>query len=229
MGAVRAGAVKVDRFNGNLIEASLLPVSNLVSAGNAPSNGRGTGSGIPSGSVGGVAGGTYQSVHPLPMTPQTGQIAGVVVDKTGAAIPGASVTIANGNYRQTFVTDSNGNYIAVNVPSGAVTITTELPGFKTSRQSLQFDQTGRRVDSVLSVSAVTEAVTVSAQAPGIDAQKQKKDESEAPSLNVQSLQRRASGVLPVRIDVPRAGTAHQFVKPLVVDEEVEVTFRYRRR
>jgi hypothetical protein len=51
----------------------------------------------------------------------------------------------------------------------------------------------------------------------------------APSVNVQLLQRRAAGVLPVRIDVPRAGTSHRFVKPLVVDEETIVTFRYQKR
>jgi hypothetical protein len=46
---------------------------------------------------------------------------------------------------------------------------------------------------------------------------------------VQSLQRRAAGVLPIRIEVPRAGTSHRFVKPLVIDEETVVSFRYRRR
>jgi hypothetical protein len=51
----------------------------------------------------------------------------------------------------------------------------------------------------------------------------------APSANVQSLQRRAAGVLPVRIDIPRAGTSHRFLKPLVVDEETVVQFRYQRR
>jgi len=51
----------------------------------------------------------------------------------------------------------------------------------------------------------------------------------APSANVQSLQRRAAGVLPVRIDVPRAGSSHRFVRPLVVDEETVVQFRYQRR
>jgi hypothetical protein len=54
-------------------------------------------------------------------------------------------------------------------------------------------------------------------------------QSAAPSANVQSLQRRAAGVLPVRIDVPRAGNSHRFLKPLVVDEETVVQFRYRQR
>jgi hypothetical protein len=50
-----------------------------------------------------------------------------------------------------------------------------------------------------------------------------------PSENVVNLQRRVAGVLPVRIDVPRAGTSHRFVKPLVVDQETVVRFRYKTR
>ena len=49
------------------------------------------------------------------------------------------------------------------------------------------------------------------------------------SLNVQNLQKRAAGVLPVRLDVPRAGHSHTFVRPLVMDEETRVSFRYKRR
>ena len=51
----------------------------------------------------------------------------------------------------------------------------------------------------------------------------------APSQNVINLQQRTTGVLPVRIDVPRAGTSHQFIKPLVVDQETTVKLRYKRR
>jgi hypothetical protein len=50
-----------------------------------------------------------------------------------------------------------------------------------------------------------------------------------PSQNVIDLQRRAAGVLPIRVDVPRAGTSHQFVKPLVVDQEATVKLRYKER
>ena len=56
-----------------------------------------------------------------------------------------------------------------------------------------------------------------------------KDTAQAPSQNVVNLQQRASGVLPVRIDVPRAGTSHQFLRALVVDEETVVSLRYKRR
>ena len=47
------------------------------------------------------------------------------------------------------------------------------------------------------------------------------------SVNVQNLQKRAAGVLPVRLDVPRAGQSHTFVRPLVIDEETRVSFRYK--
>jgi hypothetical protein len=50
-----------------------------------------------------------------------------------------------------------------------------------------------------------------------------------PSQNVVNLQRRTTGVLPIRVDVPRAGTSHRFVKPLVVDQDTVVSFRYKRR
>ncbi len=52
---------------------------------------------------------------------------------------------------------------------------------------------------------------------------------QAPSQNIINMQRRVAGVLPVRIDVPRAGTMYQFFRPLVLDEETQVSFRYKRR
>jgi hypothetical protein len=49
------------------------------------------------------------------------------------------------------------------------------------------------------------------------------------SMNVQNLQKRAAGVLPVRLDVPRAGQSHTFVRPLVLDEPTTVAFHYKLR
>jgi hypothetical protein len=49
----------------------------------------------------------------------------------------------------------------------------------------------------------------------------------APSSNVFALQRRVAGVLPVRIDIPHAGASYRFVRPLVLDEETTVRFRYK--
>jgi hypothetical protein len=49
------------------------------------------------------------------------------------------------------------------------------------------------------------------------------------SVNVMNLQRRVAGVLPVALEVPRAGTSFSFVRPLVLDEETKVTFSYKSR
>jgi hypothetical protein len=49
------------------------------------------------------------------------------------------------------------------------------------------------------------------------------------SANVQNLQRRVAGVLPVAVTVPRTGTSFAFVRPLVLDEETKVTFSYKSR
>ena len=47
------------------------------------------------------------------------------------------------------------------------------------------------------------------------------------STNVVNLQQRVAGVLPIRVEVPRAGRSFRFVRPLVLDEETKVTFSYR--
>ncbi len=73
-------------------------------------------------------------------------------------------------------------------------------------------------------SGVAESITVEGRA-----QTEAAFEVTQPSANVLNLQQRASGVLPIRVDVPRAGVSHRFVKPLVIDQETTVTLRYKRR
>jgi hypothetical protein len=180
-----------------------------------------------------------------------GQIAGRVVDPSGAILPGATVTAQINGRRLTAVSDHEGRYVLSNVPAGPLVVTGFLEGFKTGQRSLSYDERPRQVDFQLAVGAATEMVTVTADAPLIDTssaattqnysllenarrnaadrEQRAQQQAAAPSVNVQSLQRRAAGVLPVRIDVPRAGSSHRFVKPLVVDEETVVGFRYKRR
>ena len=83
----------------------------------------------------------------------------------------------------------------------------------------------RPVEVSMATVNVAESVTVTGATPTTDTAQR----PIAPSQNVINLQRRIAGVLPVRVDVPRAGSSHQFVKPLVVDQETQVTFRYKRR
>jgi hypothetical protein len=132
-------------------------------------------------------------------------------------------------------------------------VTSELTGFKKTQRSLVYDQRPRQIDFQLALGTMSETVTVAGEAPLIDMRSaeisrrltvdeiqprsqgfnnrrdQRAQAPAEPSANVQNLQRRAAGVLPVRIDVPRTGTSHRFLKPLVIDEETVVGFRYRRR
>jgi hypothetical protein len=157
-----------------------------------------------------------------------GQIAGRVLDSSGAALPGAMVTIESGGRKQQIYTATDGSYVASNVAPGDVTVTGELQGFKPTRRSVP--QSGDQIDLTLEVGSVSEQVTVTAR-PGSNevAIDTRQVQSQTPSVNMQNLQRRAAGVLPVRMDVPRAGESYRFVRPLVIDEETVVTFRYKRR
>jgi hypothetical protein len=177
---------------------------------------------------------------------KSGQIVGRVVDGTGAAIPGATVVAENSGRNESVVTDDRGMFVMSNVPSGQVRLTAQVQGFKAAQRTVHFDQRPRQVDFTMEVGAVAETVTVEAEAPLINTRSSEVSQTQegfltarktpsqdaavqAPSANVQNLQRRAAGVLPVRIEVPRAGTSHRFVKPLVIDEDVSVKFRYRQR
>jgi hypothetical protein len=107
----------------------------------------------------------------------------------------------------------------------------------------------------LNVGTVSETVTVTGAAPLIDStstqqitnlpgefgrtaggyvntETKKKDRDkeqvqQAASANVFNLQKKVAGVLPVRVDVPHAGSSYRFARALVLDEETKLTFTYR--
>jgi hypothetical protein len=125
------------------------------------------------------------------------------------------------------------------LPSGRVKVITDAPGFKRLERDFYYD--GSRpapVNSALSLGALTESITVNAEAgrniTNLDlqslqreARKNAEKQQLAASVNVTRLQQRVSGVLPVRVDVPRAGNSYHFVRPLILDEETKVTFTYK--
>jgi hypothetical protein len=205
---------RADRFGGNVIESQLLDTL-ATEAG--------------SGARGGSGGGGFGGIAERPtLVAQRGQIVGRVTDASGAAIPGATVLVESGGQAQRAVTDASGVYTVSNVLPGSVAVTGQIEGFKRTRRSLGFSGDGQQVDLTMEVGGIVETVTVEARSDAI-ANQRVRAEADAPSLNVQNLQKKASGVLPIRMDVPRAGTSHRFVKPLVIDEESVVTFRYKRR
>jgi carboxypeptidase family protein len=183
--------------------------------------------------------------QPATLRVTRGQIVGRATDPSGGALPGATIELeSGGSIRASATTDVNGVFVLSNVPSGPVSVNARLEGFRASRRPLVFDQRPRQVDFVLAVATITETVTVRAETPPVIdgpevrfAQTPPPPRAAAPtfgietmpSQNVVNLQRRAAGVLPVRIDVPRAGTSHRFAKVLVVDDTPTASIRYSRR
>jgi len=157
-----------------------------------------------------------------------GQIRGRVADRQGGVIPGSSVRLNVGYYQATTLTDAGGMFTFSGVPQGDAIVTTELAGFRTSAVTFPFDGSPRRIEIELSVGALEETLTVTAEAPLNDRRREVEPPPMPPSQNVINLQARAAGVLPIRVDVPRAGVSHQFVKPLVVGTEATVKLRYKR-
>jgi hypothetical protein len=167
-----------------------------------------------------------------------GQMGGIVLDASGAVVPRARVTVVHvqtGATRRTSA-DVAGRWLVSDVPSGRVRITVESPGFKTLAQQVNYVASlPSRYNLTLQVGATMEAVEVTAgvasggysQRVEREARKAAAAADTAASSNVMNLQRRVAGVLPIRVDVPRAGNSYRFVRPLVIDEETKVTFSYK--
>ncbi len=111
----------------------------------------------------------------LPLAAQTlGEITGIVHDATGAAVPGANITLTNVNTNavRTAVSSSAGDYDFPSLPPGTYNIKTEHPGFKTATSNnveVQVQQTVR-LDLALEVGEISQSVEVSASADLLQAE-----------------------------------------------------------
>ena len=174
---------------------------------------------------------------PMPVSEKdrasAGDIIGLVTDETGAPLPGVTVTLTTEGRRRQVATDANGTYRLSGVRVGQVNVKATLAGFLSNEKSFWFEGEARRLDVQMAVASTTETVTVAAATDvhvGIRSDVRTEDGvQQAPSQNVVNMQRKVAGVLPVRVDVPRAGTAYRFVRPLVLNEETSVSFRYKRK
>ena len=179
--------------------------------------------------------GRGNAIEPLQLLP--GQLGGYIVDPSGAMISNArvSVTQLDTGATRTAVTDYSGRWIVSNMPSGRVKIKASMPGFSTTIRDLTYDANYPASYSIaLQLGAAAESVEVRSDDRTLeslpldrDSKKKQAQVSNTASSNVLDLQRRVSGVLPVRVDVPRAGNSYSFVRPLVLDEETKLTFAYK--
>jgi hypothetical protein len=228
---------KVKDFGGDAFAANLLPppISMMESMGMAERmmNFQ-LGVGVAGGAAGGVAGGSFSNQPLLP-----GQLGGFIVDPSGAVVPNAQVIVLHSQTgtTQQARTDSSGHWTVSNIPSGPVTVTLSSSGFRTEVRNFNYDASRpTALNSSLSPGQTSQSITVMSSGAELQTESRrierelKKDAEaaqRAASPNVLNLQQRVSGVLPVRVDIPRAGNSYRFVRPLVMDEETKVTFAYK--
>ena len=101
-----------------------------------------------------------------------GSIAGLVVDSSGGALPGVTVTIRNNGTNASVVqiTNSEGQYTAVLLQPGAYTVTVELAGFQKREYPNVQVHVGERVqlDATLGPASVSETVLVVGESPQLE-------------------------------------------------------------
>lgn len=93
-----------------------------------------------------------------------GRISGTVTDATGAAVPNATVTVANPatSFSRNVTTDDSGFYTVTNVPVGTYTVSVEMQNFKKAVRAENVVNADSRitVDINLEAGQITEVVEV---------------------------------------------------------------------
>jgi hypothetical protein len=108
---------------------------------------------------------------PSPLRPSqwNASLTGLVKDATGAAIPGAAVTITNlvTNAERKVAADANGHYLADNLAQGNYSISAQAPGFVAERNAgIMLDSSKQMVANLtLQVGTSAESVNVQAASP----------------------------------------------------------------
>ena len=216
-------SVKV--IDGNVIES--ITVDRATDRKSARQLARASAAAVTGGVVGGAGGGIYAPAPAvLPAAGPPGQLRGRIVDPTGSVLPGVTVQVSVDGWARSTYTDPNGRFMFEGVPAGRAKIQASLEGFTSVGASFLNDGQPKQWDPVLTVGSLEETITVAAATPD---SRQEPPRFQPPSNDVLRLQQRTAGVLPIPIEVPRAGTSYQFVKPLVIGQETSVTLRYKRR
>jgi Carboxypeptidase regulatory-like domain len=109
---------------------------------------------------------SFVAVDVYAQTAGTGLIVGIVTDPSGAAVPGAAVTLADTatNAERTAITNDAGRYNFPNVPPGNYNLTISKAGFRAGKISDQTVTVGesRTLDVKLDLGSATEIVEVRA-------------------------------------------------------------------
>ncbi len=111
---------------------------------------------------------------------QTASIEGLIKDKTGSLVPGATIQTINqeSGEKRTVVANTEGAYAVPELSPGIYTVSATSPGFKTEIQKnidVDIDETAE-IEFVLEVGAVTESMEVTATAPVLNTENSSKGE-----------------------------------------------------
>src|SRR5262245_1857223 len=106
---------------------------------------------------------------------QTGSIAGVVKDTSGAVMPGVTVEASSPALIEkvrTVVTDGQGTYKIIDLRPGVYSVTFTLTGFSTyKREGIELTTSFTApVNAEMKIGALAETVTVSGESPIVDVQ-----------------------------------------------------------
>src|SRR5947208_3277392 len=108
------------------------------------------------------------SVAVYAQTP-SGEISGTVVDASGLAMPGVTVTLTNPatNINRVVQTNETGLYVIAAIPPGTYDLKAELSGFRTVERKGITVQVGSasRIAFTMDVGSLSETLTVVAHSP----------------------------------------------------------------
>ena len=103
---------------------------------------------------------------------QTGTISGEILDATGGALPGVTVTITSQDrgFSRSTVTDVSGRYVFPAVPIGAYTVVATMQGFETAQATDNLVESERTtvVPFAMKIGALTDTVTIIGSTPLVD-------------------------------------------------------------
>ena len=98
-----------------------------------------------------------------PAAAQTTTITGTIIDQSGAAVPGATVTLDGPGGVQSAVSGSRGEYSFANVANGTYKVNAMLPGFAPAVRDVVVSGTNVEVPAIsLSLASLTDTIVVSA-------------------------------------------------------------------
>ncbi len=114
---------------------------------------------------------------------ESGSISGTVKDESGAIVAGASVTATESSVgvNQRTTTNAEGNFVFPQLPPGTYVVEVEMKGFKKARKSDVVLLVSSKLsvgDVVLQVGAVTDTITVEAEAGQIQIQSESGERSD---------------------------------------------------